>query len=139
MSDKKHYYLASTRVLFRKRVSEHERALNVLLILDNNYVRQHDMGHVQQSAQVRLFQLLGENEIKDISVYDVFIESISYLGHMTKDEFTATPESEAKKLLEDTLASSEDRSTEPEVNPEGIPSPEPRNEQGNDPSDPEPA
>lgn len=87
MKEKQHYYLGSTKVIFLHKESGNvsELHLNVMLRRDQNYVNAKGMGNIQTSAQMLFFQKM---EVEQYDIIDVFIVSVSYLGHMTEAEFT---------------------------------------------------
>jgi hypothetical protein len=102
---KNHYHLAATKVIFTdnedNKVSELE--FNVVLAIPVKEIGIKDIGTIQQQAQMLFFKKL---ESTDYTVVDVFIQAISYLGHMTQEQFTHRPEpsKELTKAVKDALA-----------------------------------
>jgi hypothetical protein len=88
---KKHHYLVAGKVMFLVKNEEGEPQglgsieLNAMATSQFNYLTAQRLGQAQQSLQLRAIQKVGEVQIED-----VVISSISYLGHMTDDEFGAT-------------------------------------------------
>lgn len=88
---RKHYYLVSGEVFYRDPSAEEGTVIggsvkmNSLLALERNRVTAKDMGKAQQALQLRF-----HNQMQDptLEVFDVFLFSTSYLGHMTDEEFS---------------------------------------------------
>lgn len=95
----RHYWLGSCEVMFSDAEGNiGQRRINTLLINDNQYVIQKDIGHIQQMTQVRLMKELSqETEVPQVKILDVYVQAISYLGKMTQGEFTAGYEELAKE------------------------------------------
>src|SRR6218665_1365781 len=86
-----HYYLGACRVVYTKRAVENlYRDLNSLVILKDNKITERTLAQLQQLSQVRFFNS-AEKPSPDITVTDVFISNIIYLGHMTATEFANRP------------------------------------------------
>lgn len=94
MSDTKprHHYLASTQVIYIEKGIRNQMGVNALLVLDDKNVTQHAIGHIQQIAQITFYRISGKQHSPDLNIVDVFIQGISYLGHMTEADFMIRPE-----------------------------------------------
>lgn len=64
---------------------EGSRSLNVLIASKNGYVARSDLERAQFQTQVRFMNEFDPE--REYKITDVFIGSISYLGHMTEEEF----------------------------------------------------
>tara|TARA_Y100001968_G_scaffold279930_1_gene276148 strand:+ start:262 stop:639 length:378 start_codon:yes stop_codon:yes gene_type:complete len=89
---KQHFWLAATTVVCTPdgQTSAHA-PLNVTIFNKDKTVGVAKIQEIQQRAQREFFQKVapaGENP----QILDVFIQSISYLGRMTMEEFQALPE-----------------------------------------------
>jgi hypothetical protein len=88
---KQHYHLVSGVVMFKDLETEGavgEIKLNTTLRSGSQSVPARQIGKAQQSLQMLMFQKLGT----ELEVVDVHIVAISYLGHMTEEQFMAPPE-----------------------------------------------
>jgi hypothetical protein len=89
---KKHYYLVSGEVFFHGPVQENATRevgslkLNSVITLNRNQVVAREMGRAQQALQLRFHERMKDASLE---VFDVFLISFSYLGHMTHEQFTA--------------------------------------------------
>ena len=82
---KKHYFLFAALVVYQKDKLERTKPLNILITSDEQVVTRPQLGRAQQQAQVRFiseFDTEGKCQIND-----VFMQSISYLGHMDEKTF----------------------------------------------------
>lgn len=82
---KKHYFLFATLVVYQKDKLERTKPLNILITSDEQIVTRPQLGRAQQQAQVRFiseFDPEGKCQITD-----VFMQSVSYLGHMDEKTF----------------------------------------------------
>lgn len=82
---KKHYFLLATMVVYRKEGLERQRHFNVLIPSEEQIVTRPQLGRAQQQAQVRFFTEFDTERKSEVT--DVFIQSISYLGHMDEKTF----------------------------------------------------
>lgn len=80
-----HYHLVSGMVLFTRQNSDvvEEIYLNTTVQTKNKTVPAKAIGQAQQGIQMLLFKREGA----EVTVTDVFIMSVSYLGHMTQEAF----------------------------------------------------
>jgi hypothetical protein len=89
--NKFHYYLMSGLVRYDYKGETFTVGLNTLLQNENINIIMKDVGQTQQAMQVRFFrEVMAPNP--DVIIKDVFIQAISYLGHMTQEEFNMQPE-----------------------------------------------
>jgi hypothetical protein len=96
MSDRLHYHLISALILFVPKENADQSGyapvpVNAVLTTKSENVTRSDIGKAQQAAQMTLFGQLG-SEAVTIQVLNVVITSMTYLGHMTKEEYEAKPE-----------------------------------------------
>ncbi len=92
--DKLHYHLVSGVVIFRDPEAPNaaavgEMRLNTTLRSDSQYVPARQIGKAQQSLQMLMYTRLDDTSLE---VVDVHINSISYLGEMTEEDFMEAPE-----------------------------------------------
>lgn len=135
--NKQHYYLMSGQVRYEVKGETFTVNLNTLLQNENQFVIMKDIGQTQQAMQVRFFREVMAPS-PDVILKDVFIQAVSYLGHMTKEEFNAKPEPlpsdtkpEDKPAQEAVEAGSTVLGTSAQTKPEEAPEPfpaEPSNE-----------
>jgi hypothetical protein len=80
-----HFHLVAGTVIFTRNGSEvsEQLQLNTTLQTKNKTIPAVSVGQAQQGLQMLLFQRFGT----ELEVTDVFIQSISYLGHMTTEAF----------------------------------------------------
>lgn len=81
----KHYHLASARVLFQDENNTDVAITDVngLIVGDQKNIGTKELGKIQQTVQVNLFQRLGS----PVNVVGITIIAITYLGAMTEKEF----------------------------------------------------
>lgn len=84
---KKHYFLLAALVVYQRDKLERQKPLNVLIPSDTATVNRSQLGRAQQQAQVRFFTEFDRERKSE--VVDVFVQSVSYLGEMTEQEFHA--------------------------------------------------
>lgn len=89
--NKQHYYLMAGQVRYEVKGESFTVNLNTLLQNEDQRVIMKDIGQTQQAMQVRFFREVMAPS-PDVIVKDVFIQAVSYLGHMTEEEFNAKPE-----------------------------------------------
>jgi hypothetical protein len=82
-----HHWLVAGSVVFNRKNSDAIETINLNTIVTNKNrtVTVKNIGQSQQGLQIRLFERIGP----EATVHDVFIISVSYLGHMTSEAFTA--------------------------------------------------
>lgn len=85
-----HYYLVSGEVSFTRKDSEvvERISLNTTIANDLERVTAKDIGRAQQALQMLLFK---RGDVT-LTVTDVFIVAISYLGRMNQETFLANVE-----------------------------------------------
>lgn len=82
---KKHYFLLAALVVYQRDKLERQKPLNVLITSDTATVNRSQLGRAQQQAQVRFFTEFDTERKSQVT--DVFVQSVSYLGEMTEQEF----------------------------------------------------
>lgn len=88
---KKHYFLIATTVIFTTESQlERSKLINILATHDDMNWNVGKLGHAQNMALQRYHQT-HDPEIKT-KVNDVFIQNISYVGHMTQEEWLGQTE-----------------------------------------------
>lgn len=82
-----HHWLVAGSVVFNRKDSDAIESINLNTIVTNKNrtVVVKNIGQAQQGLQIRLFERIGP----EATVHDVFIISVSYLGHMTPEAFSA--------------------------------------------------
>lgn len=88
-SVKKHYWMGAAVISFVHEETPMDTSLNVLLSNDEAFVTKKMLAHAQVQSQVQLAKNLGD-QLPDVK--HVYLQSISYLGHMTEKEFFGEPE-----------------------------------------------
>jgi hypothetical protein len=92
---KSHFYLAAGKVVFQDPSQDNQMGaieLNVLLSCKEQAVPARQLGRAQQSLQIKMFERFEDPNLK---IIDVFVYAISYLGHMTEEEFSRPAEAVA--------------------------------------------
>lgn len=89
-----HYFLVCGTVVYtkkdiRNKVEQYQHTMNTVSNLGVYAFTATQIARAQQALQVRLMREFEDP--KKITVRDVVINSVSYLGHMTKAEFHAKP------------------------------------------------
>lgn len=82
---KKHYFLFAALVVYQRDKLERTKPLNILITSDEQIVTRPQLGRAQQQAQVRFVTEFDPEGKATIS--DVFMQSVSYLGHMDEKTF----------------------------------------------------
>lgn len=88
---KQHYYLVSAKLIFVDPAQQeiaHTHDMNTVIRTDNNRVTTKDIGRTQQTLQMLLIEQLAN---PSLVITNVHINTVSYLGHMTEEEFHPTP------------------------------------------------
>lgn len=84
--ERKHHWLMSAKVMFMlgdsEEVSHFEH--NITLTNKREFVSATMIGQAQQAVQLALFEQARDPKIRMLNVH---IQNISYLGHMSSDEF----------------------------------------------------
>lgn len=89
MKDKRrHYHLYSGEVVFFDPETDMGSAmrLNAVFDTDDQNVRMRDVGKCQVEVQKLFYQKMQDPKLK---ILDVFCIGISYMGHLTAEDFTA--------------------------------------------------
>ena len=89
MPKKTHHQLIAGEVFFTKDGEHHAPHINGVLQTETRNITARDIGRAQQTLQMNLHR---QAEDPEVQIYNVFIFSISYLGHMTQREFEKRPE-----------------------------------------------
>lgn len=90
MNLRKHFYLCTCSITFVNKEDEMvvTSKQNTMLRLKAKHVTVADLGKAQQTAQLQLIQKMDGLYNQDQHVIvDCVIDSISYLGEMTEEEF----------------------------------------------------
>jgi len=83
---KKHYWLSAVELTFiDSEGSTGVTRVNTMVNADEQRLTMVELAKVQQGGQLTLFNKLGEQ----VTVLGLTVMHISYLGHMTDEEFTA--------------------------------------------------
>ena len=82
---KRHYHMFSIMVIYLEAGKERRQFLNTVNPSDHAYVNSMDLARVQQNTQFR-FQSVFDKQ-KKFKLLDLYVQSISYMGHMTDEEF----------------------------------------------------
>jgi len=114
-NNKFHYFLVSGEVIFTHPDSDGiaSMRLNTFLKLNSKVVSTRNIAKAQQVLQVRMFERIQDEKAE---VMDVYIAGISYLGHMTEEEWAKPPEgmqvqeraAAPAQTLEDVLATAKE-------------------------------
>lgn len=86
---KKHYWMGSAVISFVHEDMPMDTSLNVLLTNKDQFVTKKMLERAQVQAQIQLSKNLGD-KLPDVK--HVYMQSMSYLGHMTEKEFFGEPE-----------------------------------------------
>lgn len=85
-----HHWIVAGKVTFqtadREGVGNFEH--NTVVTNTKNFVTANMIGEAQRRIQIELFQQLGDPNVKVINVH---IQTVNYLGAMTKEEFYTSP------------------------------------------------
>lgn len=86
---KKYYWMASVVISFVHDGVPMDTNINALLSNTESHITKKILENAQVQAQIQLAKSLGNN-LPDVK--HVYIQSISFLGHMTEKEFLGEPE-----------------------------------------------
>lgn len=88
-SSNPHYYLGAGEIMFANTETSEigVTRLNAMLTSETGNITAAELGKLQQAMQVTFFRRLDEEARKGLTVVDVVIYGINYLGQMTPDEF----------------------------------------------------
>lgn len=87
---KQHYFLVAGQVIFHTQDGEHGQImLNTLASNSERTFPARMLGRAQQALQMRFFQQVND---PTVTVDDVPIYAISYMGYMSEKEFNAPPQ-----------------------------------------------
>lgn len=81
-----HHYLVAGEVMYTKKDKQFSMKLDCMIMSALPYVNRTQIARAQQALQVRMYDQDKVNP-SQIVVTDVFVYAISYLGHMSKEEF----------------------------------------------------
>lgn len=84
-ASKRHYHMFSIMVIYMETGKERRQFLNTVNPSEHPYVNTMDLARVQQQTQVRFQQTFDPH--KKFKLLDLYVQSISYMGHMTDMEF----------------------------------------------------
>lgn len=91
-----HYFLISGTILFTMGEGEDEQIstmiANAIVRHDDTKFPAHKLGKAQQNLFKSMMMKLPEEARPGIIARDIVIQSVSYLGLMTEEEFQAEPE-----------------------------------------------
>lgn len=82
---KRHYHMFSIMVIYLEAGKERRQFLNTVNPSEHPYVNSMDLARVQQQTQYRFQQVFDQQ--KKFKLLDLYVQSISYMGHMTNEEF----------------------------------------------------
>lgn len=96
MSEKKHHFLVTGEIVFVMKDSEQINALRINAIVNGNtnQIPVRTISKAQQALQLQFYQRMDDPEV---DIRDVVITNITYLGHMTEEEFHLPPEKSSAK------------------------------------------
>lgn len=90
--DKRHYYLVAGEVVF---INPDETLgtlrLNTVTRTKKQLFTAQNLGESQQALQMQFHRNCETRGVPLLNIFDVFIMSVSYLGHMTEEEFNKAP------------------------------------------------
>jgi patatin-like phospholipase/acyl hydrolase len=98
MSDKKHYYLIAGLVMFTFKVEGNDEPqvssvpVNAIVRHDNTKFPAAKLAKAQQNMHAAFMMKMPEEARAGITVHDMVVQNVSYLGEMTEEEFQAPPE-----------------------------------------------
>lgn len=104
MSDKKHHYLVTGELVYTVKDADniHALRLNAVVLGDTaDTIPARAIGAAQQALQMQFHQRMDNPEV---TVRDVVIMNMLYLGNMTAEEFQRPPENMRKQEVEDQVA-----------------------------------
>jgi hypothetical protein len=87
-----HFHLAAGEILFHETGNDAAAGsvrLNAMLVTQTANITASDIGRVQQALQLNFFQKTGDAAI---TIVDVVLLNLSYLGQMTQEEFQKMPD-----------------------------------------------
>lgn len=121
ISKHQHYWLVAGKVKFHMKDDEQkigESEHNTLVLTDSKFFNEKSIAEAQHGLQMS-FEKKIPMEI--VSVVDVFILSVSHLGHMNQGEFTAGMEElRAKHMLGEIQKRAAQTPPGAEPGPEGV-------------------
>lgn len=84
-ASKRHYHMFSIMVIYQEQAKERRQFLNTVVPSEHPYVNTMDLARVQQQTQIRFQQTFDPQ--KKFKLLDLYVQSISYMGHMSDMEF----------------------------------------------------
>lgn len=106
---KNHYHLFSIMVIYMEGTKERRQFLNAINSSIHPYVSTMDLARAQREVQVRFQKTF--DPAKRCVLKDLYVQSVSYLGHMTFDEFDS---GFSKVVQPEQVETVEDDTTPPE-------------------------
>ena len=86
---KKHFFLVSTLVFYKIGELERSKPINALMIHDEPEWNLDKLRRTQHAAMTSYHTIHDQKQ--ETAVFDVFIQGIAYMGHMTQEEWTGQP------------------------------------------------
>lgn len=95
----RHHYLITGEIVFKARDMETVNGMraNGILLTENTNIGVAAIGKAQQVIQMNFFQKMND---PTLIVIDVIILGMTYLGHMTEEEFKRVPPGMVQKEME---------------------------------------
>lgn len=92
VQQKKHHYLITAEIIFQPKDQEMINAVRVngVILIDDQNLTAAVLGKAQQIVQVNFHGRMQE-ESQNLTVVDVVLFGLTYLGHMTQEEFSKPP------------------------------------------------
>lgn len=86
----KHHFLIAGELVFLQKESEEVNGIraNGILITDDTNIGVSAIGKAQQVLQMNFFKKMGDSSL---TIVDVIVMNLMYLGFMTEEEFKKTP------------------------------------------------
>lgn len=115
MTARKHHFLVAGNVLFVNNPSGNlgSAPLNGILITDTKDIPAASLAKAQQVLQMRFFKQV-ENST-EVTVVDVVLQTITYLGEFTEEEFQAPPQGMSLQEAVGHLATAVEQAASPEA------------------------
>jgi hypothetical protein len=97
LSEKPHYYLGAGEIMFVKQAEEEVGVtrVNAMLLSETGNITAAEIGKLQQMMQMVFLRRLDDEQRANLTIVDVVVYGISYLGQMTSEEFHKEPEQPA--------------------------------------------
>lgn len=101
MSEKKHHYLVVGEIVYTVKDADniHALRLNAVVLGDTaDTIPARVIGAAQQALQMQFHQRMDD---PSVTVRDVVIMGMPYLGYMTQEEFQKVPDNTVKQEMDD--------------------------------------